>query len=74
MHTNEANLRTLILAGMDTTSNALYRLLHLITTHQSAQDRLRAEILDAQAGEAISYDQLMDLPYLDAVCRETLRL
>lgn len=74
MHTNEANLRTLILAGMDTTSNALCRLLHLITTHRSVQDRLRAEILDAQAGEAISYDQLMDLPYLDAVCRETLRL
>ncbi|KAF5360032.1 hypothetical protein D9758_007645 [Tetrapyrgos nigripes] len=33
------------------------------------------ELLEAQQNYAdISYDQLVSLPYLDAVCRETLRL
>ena len=71
---------TFILAGMDTTSNALSRILHLLSQNPSVQEKLRAEILEAQ-GEAgtdsdahIPYDDLVKLPYLDAVCRETLRL
>jgi len=27
-----------------------------------------------RGGEDLDYDQLVTLPYLDAVCRETLRL
>ena len=65
---------TFILAGMDTTSNATARLLHLLAAHSDVQNKLREEILEAQAGEAMSYEQIMGLPYLDAVCRETLRL
>ncbi len=61
-------------AATDTTSNALSRILHLLTTHQDVQDKLRAEILEAGQGQDIPYDQLVELPYLDAVCRETLRL
>lgn len=61
-------------AATDTTSNALSRILHLLTTHQDVQDKLRSEILEAGQGQDIPYDQLVDLPYLDAVCRETLRL
>ena len=41
--------------------------------NMDAQTRLRNEILDAQADRDTPYDQLMELPYLDAVCRETLR-
>ena len=59
---------------MDTTSNATARLLHLLALNPDVQKRLRAEIVNAQAGEEISYDRLNDLPFLDAVCRETLRL
>ena len=60
----------------DTTSNALARTLDLLTQHPDVQAKLRAEILAVNDGVAgdIPYDQLVDLPYLDAVCRETLRL
>ncbi|RDX41898.1 cytochrome P450 [Lentinus brumalis] len=69
-----AQVSTFILAGMDTTSNATSRLLHLLAMNPDVQEKLRSEILDAQAGQEVSYDQVMDLPYLDAVTRETLRL
>ena len=61
---------------MDTTSSALSRTFHLLAIHQDMQDRLRAEIKEAkkQQGGNLSYDQLVGLPYLDALCRESLRL
>jgi len=62
---------------MDTTSNALSRIIHLLATHQEVQDKLRREIMDAlynNHGQDFSYDDLAKLSYLDAVCRETLRL
>jgi cytochrome P450 len=61
---------------MDTTSSALSRILYLLSTHPDVQDKLRKEIIEARKenrGE-LSYDQLVSLPYLDAVCRETLRV
>lgn len=66
----------MIYAAMDTTSGALSRTLHLLATHQDVQDRLRAEIKDAKhyQGGNLSYDTLVGLPYLDAICRESLRL
>ena len=68
--------RTFILAGMDTTSNALSRILHQLSMYPDAQTKLRAELVEATNGGTIDldYDTLMKLPYLDAVCRETLRL
>lgn len=67
--------RTLVFAAMDTTSAALSRILHLLAEHPDVQEKLRQEIVEAQAqGENLSYDDLVSLPYLDAVCRETLRL
>jgi cytochrome P450 len=66
---------TFVFAGMDTTSGALCRFLWLLAQHQDVQDRLRQEIRDAKATDGeLNYDQLVALPYLDAVCRETLRL
>ena len=60
---------------MDTTSNALSLTLHLLAEHPVEQEKLRQELLEAQnGGKDISYDDLVSLPYLDAVCRETLRL
>ena len=61
---------------MDTTSNALSRILHILAQNPEAQDKLRAEIAEAMSGDSsdLSYDDLVKLPYLDAVCRETLRL
>lgn len=60
---------------MDTTSSALSRLLWLLSEHQDVQDRLRGEIREAkEQHDQVSYDELMALPYLDAVCKETMRL
>ncbi|KAI0355248.1 cytochrome P450 [Trametes cingulata] len=65
---------TFIFAAMDTTSNALAITLSLLAEHPDVQERLRREILEASNGEDLGYDTLVSLPYLDAVCRETLRL
>ncbi|KAH6909122.1 cytochrome P450 [Coprinopsis sp. MPI-PUGE-AT-0042] len=70
-----AQITTFVFAGMDTTSSALCRFLWLLAKHQDAQDRLRKEIRTAKKEYGqLNYDQLVALPYLDAVCRETLRL
>lgn len=61
---------------MDTTSNGLSRILHILSGNPEAQERLREEIVDAVKlhGSELSYEALMNLPYMDAVCKETLRL
>lgn len=67
--------RTLTFAATDTTSTAVARALWLLANHPEAQDRLRAEITEAGNGDnQLAYEELVALPYLDAVCRETLRL
>jgi cytochrome P450 len=65
----------LVTAGTDTTTNALSRAFHLLAQNQDIQDKVRAELnVAGPDGSDIPYDQLVDLPWLDAVCRETLRL
>ena len=66
--------RTLVLAAMDTTSGALGRILFLLSIHQDVQNKLRQEIVEARKLGDLSYDELVALPYLEAVCRETLRV
>jgi len=59
---------------MDTT-NALVRTLFLLAHHQDIQEKLRLEITEARIKHGdLAYDELASLQYLDAVCRETLRL
>ncbi|KAF5343006.1 hypothetical protein D9758_013693 [Tetrapyrgos nigripes] len=70
-------MSSLIFAAMDTTSSALARVLHILSTRLDVQGKLRQEILEARkkcGDQDIPYDELVSLPYLDAVCRETLRL
>ncbi|KAH9482227.1 Cytochrome P450 monooxygenase 91 [Psilocybe cubensis] len=69
-------IATLIFAGTDTTSAGLARILHLLSINQDVQERLRLELAEAKMahGNDLSYDVLVALPYLDAICRETLRL
>lgn len=66
----------LVLAATDTTSNSLAQIMELLALHPEVQEKLRAEIVQAsdKCNGDIPYDQLMSLPYMDAVCRETLRL
>ena len=67
---------TFIIAGTDTTSNALARVLHLLCDYPDVQEKLRHEVREAYEvhGADITYDELNKLLYLDGVCRETLRL
>ncbi|PSR73438.1 hypothetical protein PHLCEN_2v10730 [Hermanssonia centrifuga] len=69
-----AQISTFVFAATDTTSTATARILHLLAQHPDVQDKLREEITTARKGQDIPYDQLIELPYLDAVCRETLRV
>ncbi|KAG6900250.1 hypothetical protein C0993_000891 [Termitomyces sp. T159_Od127] len=67
---------TFAFAATDTTSNALSRTLHLLALQPEMQERLRSEVLEARRfhNGYIPYDDLVSLPFMDAVCRETLRL
>ncbi|PIL27477.1 cytochrome P450 [Ganoderma sinense ZZ0214-1] len=69
---------TMILAGMDTTANSLARVLQLLADHPEVQEKLRQEIFQAVEaegdGDMLDYDKFMELPYLEAICRETLRV
>ncbi|KAH9896682.1 cytochrome P450 [Cubamyces lactineus] len=69
-----AQISTLLFAATDTTSNALARTLHILSQRPEVQTKLRKEILDARDGNDLPYDVLDTLPYLDAVCKETLRV
>ncbi|KAF8690353.1 Cytochrome p450, partial [Rhizoctonia solani] len=71
-----AQINGLAFAGNDTTSSALSRAIHLLAEHPCIQSKLRDEIRRAHHfyGKNLDYDQLNSLPYLDAVCRESLRL
>ncbi|KAI0079868.1 cytochrome P450 [Panus rudis PR-1116 ss-1] len=68
----------LVAAATDTTSNSLTQILLVLSKHQDAQDKLRAEIAEAirqNGGDSdLPYDVVVNLPYMDAICRETLRL
>ncbi|KAK7688291.1 hypothetical protein QCA50_008661 [Cerrena zonata] len=66
----------LVLAATDTTSSSLTQIIELLALHPEVQEKLRTEIKNAcQDSEGdIPYDKLVSLPYMDAVCRESLRL
>ena len=65
-------LQTLLVAGHETTAISLAWSLYWLHAHPAKLAKLRAE-LDALGPDA-SPDELAKLPYLDAVCLETLRL
>ncbi|KAL0565641.1 hypothetical protein V5O48_016380 [Marasmius crinis-equi] len=52
---------------------ALSRILILLATYPDVQKKLREEVDIAFENGDIPYDQLVSLPYLDAIARETLR-
>jgi cytochrome P450 len=63
-------LMTLVVAGHETTAIALAWAAHLVHTHPAVAERLDAELRAAPADAEV----LARLPYLEAVCNETLRL
>ncbi|KAG0691804.1 cytochrome P450, partial [Suillus ampliporus] len=68
-----AQMRVLLLAGYETTSISLTWALIELSQHPDIQTRLREELI--MFGADPTYDQLKaNLPYLDAVVHEVLRL
>ncbi|KAJ7216239.1 cytochrome P450 [Mycena rebaudengoi] len=74
----QRNPSLLVFASTDTTSAALARTLHLLAHNPDVQEKLRREVNETQRDQEdrnLTYDELTSkLPYLDAVCRESLRL
>ncbi|KAI9440829.1 cytochrome P450 [Lactarius indigo] len=71
-----AHVTLLLFTATDTTSSALSRIIHLLALYPDVQDKLRKELKEAceENEEELTHDQLVSLPFLEAVCRETLRL
>jgi len=66
---------TLILAGHETTANALCHVIYLLTQNQDKYKILQSEIdekLDADTNLSVS--KIMEFPFLDAVIKESMRL
>lgn len=77
-HSDEAytDVRTLVFTATDTTSGAMARVLHLLAQYPEVQEKLRAEVTEAfhHQDEAIDFNNVSALPYLEAVIKETLRV
>jgi len=75
---SDAQLRdevmTLMIAGHETTANALSWMWYLLDRHPDEQARLRAELAAATGGRPPLVEDLPRLPRLKAVIQETLRL
>lgn len=69
------NVLTMLLAGEDTTANTLAWTLYFLAGHPKVQERLAAEVVATlPEGRLTDFDQLRELPWLDAVIQETMRL
>ncbi|KAF8999694.1 cytochrome P450 [Cyathus striatus] len=70
-------MTVLIFGAQDTTSSALSRILFLLASRPDIQRKLRDEVHQAKGmwkEKNGGYDEVMKLPWLDAVVKETLRL
>lgn len=68
------NIRMFLFAGHDTTASTISWALWHLATHQDIQTRLRDEVGPLFSQGSPSYAQLRQLPLLNAVMKETLRL
>jgi len=75
---SEDYLRDLVLnfliAGRDTTAQALSWTIFCLATHPAAEEKARQEVIDVRGESGLSYEDLNSLPYLQAVLSEALRL
>ncbi len=65
---------TLMFAGHDTSTSTLTFMMHELARHPEVAERLREEQDQVLGGEAPTVDQLEQMPYLDMVLDEVLRL
>lgn len=66
---------TVMLDGYDTTATALLHALYYLSENLDVQQKLRSEIRSGiENDQSLSFDQLYELPYLEQVVYESLRL
>ncbi len=65
---------TIMLAGHETTANALNWTWYLLAQHPEVEARLHAELDTVLAGRAPTLADLRQLPYTDMVAKEVMRL
>lgn len=68
---------TFLVAGHETTSNALCWTWHLLSQNPEAQLRAREEaqkIISDPSNPTMTWDDLKQIPYIAAVCKESLRM
>ena len=65
---------TLLLAGYDTTANALTWTLMLLAQNPEVETKLVAEVESVLAGRSPAIDDLPQLPYTEMVIKESMRL
>jgi cytochrome P450/nitrite reductase/ring-hydroxylating ferredoxin subunit len=69
------NVLTMLLAGEDTTANSLAWTLYFLARCPEIQERARAEVDTVLGTGALeSFEQTRELPYIDAVINEAMRL
>jgi cytochrome P450 len=67
-------LMTMLVAGHETTATALSWALYRVALHEDVRRRLLAEIDEAFPDGVVDPDRILELDYLTAVARETLRI
>lgn len=70
------NVLTMLLAGEDTTANTLAWTIYLLSRHPQALARARDEVRAVLGADPLParYEQLAELPYVEACAHETMRL
>jgi len=68
------NVVTFLIAGHETTSQALTWTLYLVALFPEWQERVRQEVRNVAGTGAIGREELVKLPLLDAVFQEAMRL
>jgi len=65
---------TLFFAGHETTAHAMTWTWYLLARHPAITERLRADIQEVTGGGRLEVEHLSQLPYLDQVIKESMRI
>lgn len=69
------NACVFLLAGYETTSTALAYVTYCLSLHQEIQEKVYEEIVKKTGSDSVlDYDAVSQLPYLELVIQESLRL
>ncbi|XP_050027114.1 cytochrome P450 3A6-like [Dermacentor andersoni] len=69
------NAFVVLVGGFETTSNTMALVTHMLVHHPEVQEKVREELLSVVGPEeAITYNTVQNLPYMNSVIQETIRL